>query len=197
MLYAFKAIMNHMTALIDDPGLEQYMVRGLQNRKSNSKEQLQMGVIRAFASAAGCNIQEPVIDEGIDVVLTHQIQGIQDRLAINFQLKCTEKEVKKDGKLTVRLSCQRYDEMRSCGKSEPTILVAQHVVPKIDDWISIGDNHTKIHVKNYWLNLTGMEERKASSAKAKIDVSVPTKNIFDDATIILLFAQLRKGILER
>lgn len=191
--------MNYMTALTDDPDLKQYMVRGglVQNRKSDSKEQLQMSVIRAFASAAGCGVQESVIDEGIDVTLTHQIKEMKDMLRINFQLKCTEKEVNKSGNLIVRLSYQRYEEMRSQGKNEPVILIAQHVVPRVDDWISIGGDHTKIYVKNYWLNLTGMEERNVSSPKTKIDVHVPTTNIFDDSTIIRLFAQHRKGALEK
>lgn len=191
--------MNCMTALTDDPGLKQYMVRGglVQGRISESKEQLQMSVIRAFASAAGCNILESSIDEGIDITLTHQITGIKDRLTINFQLKCTEKEVNKSGNLIVRLSCQRYEEMCSQGKHEPMILVAQHVVPRVDDWISIGGDHTKIYVKNYWLNLTGMKEHNVSSPKGKIDVHVPAENIFDDSTIIRLFAQYRKGALER
>ena len=64
-----------MTVITPKPDLDPYMVRGLPGRETDIKEQFQIGIFHAIASAAGCNISVENIDSGIDIILTHEMYG--------------------------------------------------------------------------------------------------------------------------
>ena len=184
-----------MTVITPKPDLDPYMVRGLPGRETDIKEQFQIGIFHAIASAAGCNISVENIDSGIDIILTHEINGIIDRCSINFQLKCTENELDSNGNVVVEITRKRYDQMRHVGKNAPAILIAQKVISERDDWVCFSGNFSEFRAKNYWLNLTGREARNVSNPSSKIQIRVPTDNVFDDMALVYMFAQHRKGKL--
>lgn len=183
-----------MTRLVPMPGLEKLTVRGRNRRKSNLKELFQEGVISSIASAAGCAVTPDPLDTGIDVVVTHEISGLTDRRTINLQLKCTEVGDPRDEFVRVKVTKTRYDEYRSHGKHEPLILVAQVISPEQDDWVNHADQFTHFSARNYWLNPTGLQASKVADG-GDVTVEVPTKNVFDDAALVRLFAEHRQGVL--
>lgn len=184
-----------MTTLTSEPHLQRFMVRGLPTRKTDIKEQFQIGLIHAIASAAGCTTKSDSIDAGDDLTVSHQITGLADKCSINFQLKCTETVVNKSGNLVVEMPVQRYDQMREVGKIEAHLLIAQQVAPVRDDWVCVSGLHSEFRAKNYWLNLTGLPAFTGDSEK--VTVPVPTTQVFDDSALIQLFAKLRQGELEK
>lgn len=178
------------------PGLDSaHLVRGSQRRIADHKEQLHRGVFQAIVAAAGCTYSSPSVDEGVDIIVAHKIKDFCDTRTINFQLKCTQRPITNSGYVVVELSIQRYNDMRYVGKNIPFLLVAQHVVEDQDKWVEFSGPDSVFGVKNYWLNLTGLEERTASSGK--VEVRVPTSQVLDDNQLIQLFAQDRKGVLEK
>lgn len=171
------------------------MVRGLPTRNTDIKEQFQVGLIHAIASAAGCTTKSDSIDAGDDITISHQITGLRDKCSINFQLKCTESVINKSGKLVVEMPLQRYDQMREVGKIEAHILIAQQVKPDRDEWVCVSGENSEFRAKNFWLNLTGYPAFTGKSDKVK--VSVPTSQVFDDSALVRMFAQLRERELEK
>jgi len=51
------------------------IVRGMPTRGTDLMELFQASVIQAIAAAAGCGISFPVVDNGIDADLTHEMPG--------------------------------------------------------------------------------------------------------------------------
>lgn len=183
-----------MTALAIRRGYEEVWVRGRPTRYTELKEQFQTGIIHAIAGAAGCVATTESIDTGIDVVVTHETQGVRDRRTINLQLKCTEIGSFHDDFIKVKVSKQRYDDYRFEGKNQPVILVAQLLAPAMDQWVGHDDKFTYLSARNYWVNLTG-EKPSAVADGGDVIVNVPTTNVFDDAALVELFALYRRGEL--
>ncbi|WP_048379430.1 DUF4365 domain-containing protein [Corynebacterium renale] len=183
-----------MTALQVKPGSEEVWRRGRPTRYAELKEEFQAGVICAIAGAAGCVAKNERIDSGIDITVTHEIQGVRDRRTINLQLKCTEKGSVNDRFVKVKVSKQRYDEYRFVGKNEPLILVAQLVHPEMAEWVSHEEALTQLKARNYWINLTGAVPSNVANG-GDVTVNIPTSNVFDDAALVELFALYRLGKL--
>ena len=110
-------------------------------------------------------------------------------------MKCTENELDSNGNVVVEITRKRYDQMRHVGKNAPAILIAQKVISERDDWVCVSGNFSEFRAKNYWLNLTGREARNVSNPSSKIQIRVPTDNVFDDMALVYMFAQHRKGKL--
>lgn len=183
-----------MTALAIRPGYEEVWVRGRPTRRTELKEEFQVGIIQVIAVAAGCVAKTEGIDSGIDMTVTHETQGVRDRITINLQLKCTEKGSAKDEFVKVKVPKQRYDQYRHQGKNQPLILVAQLVHPDVDKWVGQEDTLTYLGARNYWVNLTG-EKASNVADDGNVIVKVPTANVFDDAALVELFALYRRGEL--
>lgn len=184
-----------MTALATKPELKEFMFRGLRNQKNKLKEELQTAVVQGIAAAAGCNIAQYRIDDGIDILVTHTTEELDEAL-IRFQLKCTANGSPDDGFVSVKVSKKRYDQYRERDKTLPVILVAQIIHSEQEEWIDHNGSYTMLGGRNYFLNLTGMKESGVQDG-GDVTVRVPTSNVFDDDTLIQLFAQLRKGVLEQ
>ena len=170
-------------------------MRGSQSRVADHKEQLHRGVFQAVVAAAGCTFSVDSIDLGTDIKVSHQIKNFSDSLTINFQLKCTATPITPNGDVVVKLSKKRYDEMRYVGKNTPFLLVAQHIVKNQDHWVDFSGDTSVFRVKNFWINLTGAQERSTSSKH--VDVRVPTSQVLDDNELIQLFAKERAGVLAK
>lgn len=155
-------------------------------------ERFQTGLFESTAAAAGCKVADYNFDDGVDVGITHRVNGPQDEVKFNFQLKCTTRPLTKNNELPVRLSRKRFDEMRGTGKTFPFILVAHQVPKDIDDWIANSLSVSELRHKSYWLNLTGMT---AGSGTGDIIVNVPTINTFDDSVLVDMIAKHRVGMV--
>lgn len=171
------------------------MFRGLENQEGKLKEEFQTAVVQGIAAAAGCNVAHYRIDDGIDILLAHNTEEL-DEAHIRFQLKCTASGSLDDGYVSVKVSKKRYDQYRRPDKIIPIILVAQIVYSEREEWITHDGSYTMLGGRNFYLNLTGMKESQVQDG-GNVTVRVPTSNVFDDDALIHLFAQLRKGVLKQ
>ncbi len=170
-----------------------HLVRGSGKRNSDLKEALHLGIFKSVVAAAGCTYSTENIDQGVDIMVHQRIPDVPGKVSIDFQLKCTARNITPNGDIVVELPLNRYNEMRYVGKNQPFLLVAQHVAENADDWVDFSGENSVFAVKNYWLNLTGFGSSSVTSGKVK--VKVPTHQVFDDNQLIQFFAQARKGAL--
>jgi hypothetical protein len=168
------------------------IVRGSPERLKDLMEQYQQAHVQGVASAAGCVISDPRIDEGVDLFLTHRAdQHRDDKVArLEVQLKATAHELSAGGaQISVSMKRKRYNYFRTPNPTIPKIVVIMHLPEKQDDWLRIGKDYTKVHYGAYWVNLDGLPETDAQS----IVVSAPTANRFTDIELCKMMLRIGRG----
>jgi hypothetical protein len=91
-------------------------LRGSPERIKDLMEQYQQAYVLSVASAAGCVLSEPRLDEGVDVFLTHRADvHLSDHVArLEIQLKATARKLSADGsRISASVERKRYDYFRS------------------------------------------------------------------------------------
>ncbi|MGV0715903.1 DUF4365 domain-containing protein [Mycolicibacterium sp. XJ662] len=168
------------------------VVRGSPERLKDLMEQYQQAHVQGVASAAGCVVSEPRIDEGVDLILTHKAnQHRDDKVArLEVQLKATAHELSADGsRISVSMKKDRYNYFRTPSPIIPKIVVIMHLPKKQDDWLSLGKDYTQVHYGAYWVNL----EEKPETDAPTITVSAPTANKFTDVELCKMMVRIGQG----
>lgn len=171
-------------------------LRGSPSRYKNHMEQFQLGYIRSIAAASGVVVSEPVIDEGIDVFLTHRSEehtAKDDGAArLEVQLKSTGVRFSADGsRVSASMRMDRYDYYRTADPVLPKIVVIMHVPKLQDEWIRETTDSLQLHHLGYWVNLSGLPAGDPENETKT--VSALTSNIFTDHTLCAMMARIGKG----
>lgn len=168
--------------------------RGMPTRVSNLKEQLQVGLVEAIAAAAGCNVAKYNIDDGIDMSLTHACLEKQEICGpLHIQLKATSRKDRWDSertRISVKLSHNRYDQLRIVNSSYPQIIVIMDVDPDIDNWYQVDNDLSVIRYRCYWVSIQGQGDVPGGN---DVTVSAPRSQVFDDAALCTIFGKIRAG----
>lgn len=164
-------------------------IRGLTTRETDLKEMFQLGLVHSFAAAAGCNVSVPVIDNGIDVTLTHELPGQQD-IPLKVQLKAvTHGWNAGRTQISAQVTKTRYEQYTWIEPMVPTIVVIMDLPADPASWIWSRHPYTALRHCAYWVNLEGYPPVTV----AKPTVSAPTSNVFDDRAICEMMARIRDG----
>lgn len=170
------------------------VLRGSPQRGFNMMEQFQIGYISAIAAAAGCNIVgTPVIDEGIDFVLSHRSDQHQQTGAVylELQLKSTSQFAGTTTRpaISSNMRADRYKEFTSTNPSVNRIVVVMSLPSDQNLWLTA--SHQQLSLKHccYWVNLRGAP----ASTAARPTVSAPTANIFDDVALCGIMQRIGQG----
>lgn len=168
--------------------------RGMPSRESNLKERLQIGLIEVIAAAAGCNIAQPQIDNGIDLMITHECPSKHEMSGpLHVQLKATASKNRWNAdrtRISAKLSHDRYDQFRMENPAYPRIIVIMDVDPEIQNWYQANDDFSKIKYRCYWTSIQGLGE---VSGKNEVTVSAPRSQVFDDAALCTIFGKIKAG----
>jgi hypothetical protein len=165
------------------------VVRGMPTRETDLMELFQASIVQAIAAAAGCNVSVPLVDNGIDLDLTHELPD-EDDVPLRVQLKAVTTGWNADrSRIRAKLSKKRYDKMRRVGPQLPQILVVMDLPSEQEDWIRIEDPHTIAQHLCYWVNLAG--EPEFTGTGDVVTVSAPATNVFDDLTLCEIMARIR------
>lgn len=166
------------------------LVRGMPTRGTALMESFQVGVVQAIAAAAGCNVSAPIIDNGIDVDIWHELPGDDDAL-LRVQLKAVTGGWNAARDLvSAQMSRKRFDQMRRAG-SYSSIVVVMDLPADPADWAWSHGSHTELRHDSYWVSLRGEAARPGESAK--VSVSAPATNVFDDVALCQIMARIRAG----
>jgi len=154
-------------------------------------ELFQASIVGAIAAAAGCNVSAPLIDNGIDLDLGHELPG-QEEVPLRLQLKAvTSGWDKGRTRISASMSRARYDQMRRVGPLRPQILVIMDLPAGQNDWIRVQNPHTIAQHVCYWENLAGAPV--FAGAGDTVTVSAPAGNVFDDVALCQMMARIRAG----
>jgi Domain of unknown function (DUF4365) len=170
------------------------VLRGSPQRKTDFMEQLQVGFLRAVAASAGCVPSEPVIDEGIDVILSHKSISHTypgDNCArLEVQLKATAEFVDSDGDhVSVPLQRDRWDYYRADCNTLSKIVVILSMPSDQADWTLADHDVFSIYHCAYWVNLA----TEPQSTLVKPLAVAPRSQIFDDIALCKIMARIGKG----
>lgn len=172
-----------------EPSTGTPLLRGMPTRATDRMELFQLGVVESLAAAAGCNVSAPIIDNGIDIDLTHELPGDED-VPLRVQLKAvTSGWNASRSAISADLSLKRYDKMRRPGVMMPSIVVIMDLPKDVDDWFASGHPHTTMQHCCYWVSLEGAPARSGKT----VSVSAPATNLFDDVALCAIMARIRAG----
>lgn len=177
-----------MISRTSEPSTGAPVVRGMRSRESDLKELFQTSLIGAIAAAAGCNVGETKIDNGVDVDLYHEITG-EEEVPLRVQLKAvTNGWNASRTEISAKLRDIRYERMRKAW-SLPHILVIMDLPTDPAQWMWSRHPYTALRHCAYWVSLEGQPARTGK----KITVSAPATNVFDDVALCEIMARLRAG----
>lgn len=168
-------------------------MRGLWTRRSDLKEVFQSSLFRAFVSAAGCNLWEASIDEGIDFTVTHVHPSTSQRASIYFQLKAVGRGLNRERtRISAQMTKLRYKEFIVPQPSCPQIVVIMDLPANQEEWISArGRKNIVARNRCYWVNLEGLPDVEDDGGK--ITVTAPVRNVFDDVALCQMMADIHSG----
>lgn len=156
-------------------------------------EQLQISYIRAISAAAGCIMDTPDIDDGIDVVLKHKSDkhtALPERTArLEVQLKATIDGANSDGSLSVPMRHDRWDYYRTKDPSLPKIVVIMSLPRRQDHWTFARPKSLSIHYAGYWVNIAGTEDNDA----ARPSVKASNSQLFNDIALCDMMERIGQG----
>ncbi len=170
------------------------VLRGSPQRRSDFKEQLQLGYIGAIAAAAGCVLSTPFIDEGIDLTATHRSDAHtypSDNVArLEIQLKATASFVGVESDhVSVTMRRDRWDYYRTFHNTLDKIVVILSLPEGPDGWTMADHDSLSIYHCAYWVNVAN----EPVSDLVRPIVKAPKTQIFDDVALCEIMQRIGQG----
>lgn len=156
-------------------------------------EQLQISYIRAISAAAGCIMDTPDIDDGIDVVLKHKSEShtaIPERVArLEIQLKATAGPMNNNGSISITMRHDRWDYFRTKDPALPKIVVIMLIPERQEHWTFARPKALSIHYAGYWVNIAD----SADSDADRPTVKASGRQLFDDIALCDMMERIGRG----
>ncbi|WP_282268535.1 DUF4365 domain-containing protein [Stenotrophomonas sp. PS02298] len=147
------------------------------------KEQFQRAFVGALAAHAGLNSGQDVVDDdSVDLRLKARgiVGGKIRNPQIEFQLKCTFRDLVTGDSLAFPLGIKNYDDLRAEDLLSPRYLAVLVVPRDTGKWLDhSGDCMTLSH-ECYWMSLRGYPK---SPNTTSVTVHVPLKNRLRTSTL--------------
>lgn len=171
-------------------------VRGYESRKTDLMEQLQLSHFRAIAAASGCIVSQPEIDDGIDLMVTHQAEAHTaqpDQTArLEVQLKATHRYAStgNSSSYSVSMRRDRWDYFRTPSPTVPKIIVIMNVPEPQELWTAADHDAMLIHHAAYWVNIAGTPD----SSAARPTVRAPRVQMLSDISLCEIMVRIGQGL---
>lgn len=179
------------------PQAERFRVpRGFHDRITGHMEELQNAWVRALAAASGCQVFNPtVIDDGIDVLLTHKHpdhSAIPEQIAsLRLQLKSTTAPVH-DGSAQAQVSIKRFREY-AVREPHTDVIVVIQTMPRCQQyWVHASDRALSLFGASYWVNLAGLAVPEGDD-HSRVAVRAPVSQVLDDVSLAQIMERIGKG----
>jgi hypothetical protein len=159
----------------------------ISSSESDIKSRLSLAYLTAVAAAAGCQLQEWIVDRnGVDATVV-PIQG--KNVKVDIQVKATSSNPMIAGGQSIshQLDVKTYNKLRDPFSVSPQLLVV-YVLPSDPLlWLDVSGNRTKLKNLGYWINL-----RNAAAVSTKtVAVNIPTAQIFDSHALVDIMKKIR------
>jgi len=169
------------------------VLRGSPQRHTDFMEQLERSYVNAVAAAAGCVVSTPLIDEGVDLTLTHKSDKhlLTDKTArLEVQLKATSATTAiHHDSISTSIDGSRFNEFSVSNPTVHKIVVIMHI-PKLNEyWVYSRPKGLTIHYCAYWVNLAG----QPTTSSKTTTVSAPLNQVFDDISLCQMMTLIGQG----
>jgi len=147
------------------------------------KEQFQRAFVGALAAHAGLNPGQDVVDDdSVDLRLKARgvVGGMIRNPQIEFQLKCTFRDLVAGDSLAYPLGIKNYDDLRAEDLLSPRYLAVMVIPREVDKWLDHSDDCMTLFHECYWMSLRGYPQ---SANKTSVTVHVPLKNRLRTSTL--------------
>ncbi|WP_278484057.1 DUF4365 domain-containing protein [Achromobacter insolitus] len=158
------------------------------------KEEFNYAYICALAARAGVRRGEfRVDDDSIDV--TFQARGDfgpgrRRSPIIQFQLKCTSRDLIVEDTIRFPLSVKNYNDLRGSDFVAPRYLAVMVVPNNVEDWISHNPGHVALYHACYWVSLRDAE---ASGNQHTVTVPIPLAQRLTHETLHQMMERASEG----
>ena len=155
---------------------------------STMMEQFSNSFLYAIASAAGCSLAKPSVDnDSVDWTLSKRLSR---RPKLDVQLKSTATLEIGNGTLSYPLKKKNYDDLRILELTVPRILVVVLMPPKVDDWLESRPEELILRKCALWIALAGSAD---SSNESSVTVRIPASQCFDVQSLRGLMESVNDG----
>jgi hypothetical protein len=142
-------------------------------RDNDIKERLSVAYLIGVAARAGCQLNEPKIDQNrIDATIS-AISG--SRAKIDIQIKATTKDCLDGDAAFFDLDVPTYDALRSEHVQFAQLLVILHLPKDPLDWLTVDEQALTLRRCAYWKDLRGAP---AVDNSTSVRVRLPRSQIF-------------------
>ncbi len=163
-------------------------------------ESLQKAYVNAVVANAGKSCEEPTIDAGIDLRVSDLIQDPDNPnryedggVVFNCQLKASTRCSFKDNNLLFPLKVRDYNKLVKWRGKGLCILVAFHMPPDPQTWISQTEETMCLRHCCYWIELTGQPPSNNKKPNSTQNISIPIDNMFTTKTVLHLTERARRN----
>jgi hypothetical protein len=144
---------------------------------NQQKEQFSQAYVRAVATVAGFSIFDPTVDDdSVDISIAQKGgKGSIRSPRVDLQLKCTSRDLLREGEINFPLPIKNYDDLRPENVQVPRILVIVIVPDDVNTWIEQSEEKLSMHHCGYWRSLRGLPD---SANDTNVTVPIPTSQPF-------------------
>lgn len=160
---------------------------------SKQKEQFSKAYVTAIAAQVGLNnVHLEVDDDSVDLALrgrnfTGKIRNPQ----LDLQLKCTSRDLIKDGELRFPLSIKNYNDLRGDDVICPRYLFILVVPDDVHQWAELRNDELVLKNTCYWASIRSFPETKNETS---VTVSVPTSQVLTKDSLLSLMKKASEGV---
>jgi hypothetical protein len=160
------------------------------------KEQFNKAYVRAIAAQAGLNPSElDVDDDSVDLELTGRgFKGPVRNPKVQFQLKCTSRDLVTGEVIRFPLSRKNYDDLRGNDVICPRYLAVLLVSDEPAHWVQHHQDHMSMHNACFYVSLRDLPDT-ANSTTVTIDVPLNQRLTTEALTHLMTLASNRGSAL--
>ena len=159
---------------------------------NQKKEQFSVAYVNAIAAQAGLSHAQPSVDDD-SIDLSLRGRGFCGKIRssqLDLQLKCTSRDLVKDGFIRFPLPIKNYNDLRGEDILIPRYL-AVLLVPELDsEWAELRDEELVLRNTCHWVSIRNLPEKNNLST---VTVEIPLAQRLTKDTLLMLMQSASKG----
>ena len=159
---------------------------------NQKKEQFSVAYVNAIAAQAGLSNAKPSVDDD-SIDLSLKGRGFCGKIRspqLDLQLKCTSRDLVKDGFIRFPLPIKNYNDLRGEDILIPRYL-AVLLVPELDsEWAELRDEELVLRNTCHWVSIRNLPEKNNLST---VTVEIPLAQRLTKDTLLMLMQFASEG----
>lgn len=156
---------------------------------AKQKEQFSVAYVNAIAAQAGLNNAHlSVDDDSVDLLLKGKgFNGKIRNPQLELQLKCTSRDLIRDGVIKFPLPIKNYNDLRGDNVLCPRYLVVLLVPDQVSEWSELRNDELILRNTCYWASIRNSPD-KSNTSGVTVDIPLTRKLTKDSLLELMRFA---------